>query len=135
MLNRAIRPIYITAQRFQSQAVQKMTRQDVKEFVDSNIAKYPVAVFSKSYCPFCHKAKSALESFKEKYQPGSLEWVEIEKHPDVQEIQDYLNELTGGRTVPRVFIGGKFFGGGDDTEKAWKTGELEKRLKESGALL
>lgn len=31
-----------------------------------------------------------------------------------------LQEITGGRSVPRVFVGGKFIGGGDDTDvSAW----------------
>jgi hypothetical protein len=31
--------------------------------------------------------------------------------PDGAEIQDELQNLTGGRSVPRVFIGGAFVGG------------------------
>ena len=36
-------------------------------------------------------------------------------------------QITGGRSVPRVFIGGKFIGGGDDTVSLSRTG-LEKRV-------
>lgn len=42
--------------------------------------------------------------------------------------------MTGAETVPRVFLDGKCIGGGDDTEKLEKSGELEKKLKEIGAL-
>jgi glutaredoxin 3 len=42
--------------------------------------------------------------------------------------------MTGADTVPRVFIGGECIGGGDDTEKLEKKGELEKKLKQVGAL-
>lgn len=42
--------------------------------------------------------------------------------------------MTGTDTVPRVFLDGKCIGGGDDTEKLDKQGELEKKLKEIGAL-
>ncbi|KAI1692021.1 hypothetical protein DdX_21489 [Ditylenchus destructor] len=38
------------------------------------------------------------------------------------------------RTVPQVFIGGKFLGGGDDSKKGKKDGSLEKKLEEVGAL-
>ena len=37
-------------------------------------------------------------------------------------IQEYLGELTGGRSVPRVFVGGKFIGGGDDTDVSSDSG-------------
>ncbi|KAI1731192.1 glutaredoxin domain-containing protein [Ditylenchus destructor] len=105
---------------------------DAKKFVDNVIASNKVAVFSKSYCPFCHKAKAALTSCN--LAKGALKFLEIESHPDMEQIMDYLNELTGERTVPRVFIGGKFLGGGDATEAAKKDGSLEKKLEEVGAL-
>lgn len=41
-------------------------------------------------------------------------------------IQDYLRELTGARSMPRVFIGGQCIGGGDETTHAARTGELKQ---------
>jgi len=41
--------------------------------------------------------------------------VELDERDDGNAIQDYLGQLTGGRSVPRVFVGGKFIGGGDGT--------------------
>lgn len=70
----------------------------------------------------------------------------------VEEIQNALQGITGGRfvcfllcwvstqlccfdrTVPRVFVGGKFIGGGDDTAKLEASGELKKLLEAAGAL-
>ncbi len=40
-------------------------------------------------------------------------------------IQDYCKELTGARSVPRVFVNGQFIGGCDDTEKL----DNENKLK------
>ena len=37
-------------------------------------------------------------------------------------------ELTGGRTVPRVFIDGKFTGGSDDIAALDRSGELARML-------
>ena len=39
-----------------------------------------------------------------------------------------MGTLTGGKSVPRVFIGGKFEGGGDDMVNKAKNGELKKLL-------
>ena len=36
--------------------------------------------------------------------------------------------------VPRVFIGGKFVGGGDDVKKLQDTGKLKPLLENAGAL-
>ena len=74
---------------------------------------WQVVVWSKSYCPFCTKAKKALECFLTKAQ---YTVVELDERSDGDAIQDALLQLTGGRSVPRVFVGGKFIGGGDDTD-------------------
>jgi glutaredoxin-related protein len=47
-------------------------------------------------------------------------------------VQDALLEVTGGRSVPRVFVGGKFIGGGDDTAAKAASGELLALLKAAG---
>ena len=36
--------------------------------------------------------------------------------------------FTGATSVPRVFIGGKFLGGGDDTVAAGRNGSLKKLI-------
>lgn len=103
-----------------------------KAFVDGLLQSSKVVVFSKSYCPYCHKARAALESVNVK--PDALQWIEIDERKDTDEIQNYLGSLTGARSVPRVFINGEFFGGGDDTAAAAKNGKLAKLLKEAGAI-
>ena len=50
------------------------------------------------------------------------------------QIQDALLKLTGGRSVPRVFIGGKFVGGGDDTAAMGRDGRLKAALVAAGAM-
>ena len=67
----------------------------VKQFVDDAIKDNKVVVFSKSYCPFCKMAKASLN------EAGLKDYlaIEIENRDDCDAIQDYLLELTGGRTV------------------------------------
>ena len=76
----------------------------VKQFVDESIKNDAVLVFSKSYCPYCTKAKRALQKF---LAAAKIKVVELDERQDGAEIQDYLAELTGGRSVPRVFVGGQ----------------------------
>ena len=38
-----------------------------KEFVDEQVKANPVVVFSKTYCPFCKMAKTALNKVGAKY--------------------------------------------------------------------
>jgi hypothetical protein len=58
-------------------------------------------------------------------QPGGSD-------PTIIEIQDALYEVTGARSVPRVFVGGEFIGGGDDTAAKAASGELAAKLKAIG---
>ena len=64
------------------------------DYVKSKITQHPVFVFSKSYCPYCDKAKQALDNLGAKYEVE-----EIESRPDVDDIQTALGELTGARTA------------------------------------
>ena len=69
----------------------------LQKFVDTKIAGKKVVMFSKSYCPFCTKAKTALA--KHNLTEEEYEVIEIENDPNCQEIQDYLLSVTGGRSV------------------------------------
>ncbi|BBG92718.1 Glutaredoxin family protein, partial [Prunus dulcis] len=91
----------------------------IKKTIDSN----KIAIFSKSYCPYCKRAKSV---FKELNQVPYV--VELDERADGRDIQDALGELVGRRTVPQVWVKGKYIGGSDDTVEAYESGELAKLL-------
>jgi glutaredoxin 3 len=55
--------------------------------------------------------------------------MEIENHKDCAEIQNYMSQLTVGRTVPRVFISGECVGGGSEASAVQQSGELKKEFK------
>jgi glutaredoxin 3 len=54
--------------------------------------------------------------------------IELDNREDAQDIQDVLGEMTGARTVPRVFLNGECLGGGTDVKKLYQSGELQKKL-------
>eukprot|EP00208_Stichococcus_sp_RCC1054_P007835 CAMPEP_0206150676 /NCGR_PEP_ID=MMETSP1473-20131121/38418_1 /ASSEMBLY_ACC=CAM_ASM_001109 /TAXON_ID=1461547 /ORGANISM="Stichococcus sp, Strain RCC1054" /LENGTH=103 /DNA_ID=CAMNT_0053548187 /DNA_START=197 /DNA_END=508 /DNA_ORIENTATION=+ len=99
----------------------------VKEFVASTIKDNKVVIFSKSYCPFCHKAKRALGGVLDS---SKITVIELDQRSDGDDIQNELQSLTGGRSVPRVFINQKFIGGGDDTARLASNGELATLVKD-----
>lgn len=100
------------------------------DFVNDITKSNKVAVFSKVYCPYCTMAKSALK------EAGLKEYflMELDEVDDGAAIQDALQKVTGARTVPRVFIGGKFIGGGSEVKDLQSAGKLTKMLQEAGAL-
>ncbi|CDJ53028.1 glutaredoxin, putative [Eimeria brunetti] len=101
------------------------TASEVPKWVDGLIEKHKVMVFSKSYCPYCKAAISALSGLNIK----DMHVEQIEDNPLCDSIQDYLKTKTGARSVPRVFLNGKFFGGGDDTVEGVKSGKIQQLLQ------
>ncbi len=86
-------------------------------------------IFSKTYCPYCTKAKKAFSSI------GATPFViELDGRSDGDAVQDELLKLTGGRSVPRVFVGGTFIGGGDDTHAHAASGKLREMCVKAGLL-
>eukprot|EP00193_Tetraselmis_chui_P009550 CAMPEP_0177769288 /NCGR_PEP_ID=MMETSP0491_2-20121128/10230_1 /TAXON_ID=63592 /ORGANISM="Tetraselmis chuii, Strain PLY429" /LENGTH=99 /DNA_ID=CAMNT_0019286263 /DNA_START=147 /DNA_END=446 /DNA_ORIENTATION=- len=95
-----------------------------KELIESKISENDVFLFGKSYCPHCKRAFAILkEAFGD-----IVKELNIEDRSDCAEIQDELLKMTGGRSVPRVFIKGKFVGGCDDTVSLAKQGKLKALL-------
>ncbi|XP_011870030.1 PREDICTED: glutaredoxin-C4-like isoform X2 [Vollenhovia emeryi] len=94
-----------------------------RDFVTELIAKDSIVIFSKTYCPYCNMAKKVFDSLKKTYTA-----IELDDREDAQEIQDLLGEITGARTVPRVFLNGECLGGGTDVKKLYESGELEKKF-------
>jgi len=97
----------------------------VRQSVDKLIKMNKVMMFSKSYCPYCTKAKKVFKEIGQKY-----ELVELDEDKDGGEMQQYLGEMTGARSVPRVFINGKCIGGGDETASLYRNGKLKTMLAE-----
>ena len=64
-----------------------------------------IKIYTKDYCPFCHRAKMLLDSLNLKYEE-----VEIKSGEKMSQ----LVEKTGMMTVPQIFINEKLIGGCDD---------------------
>lgn len=66
-----------------------------------------VEIYTKGYCPYCHRAKALLQS-------KGVDYVEypIDKQPELRE--KMIARANGGSTVPQIFIDDKHIGGSDD---------------------
>ena len=74
---------------------------NVTATVDNKIKGKKVMVFSKTYCPFCTKAKKVFQQLIEenKLSTEDYEVMEIENDPNCSAIQAYLQKLTGAQSV------------------------------------
>ncbi|KAL8926809.1 MAG: hypothetical protein Q9172_001625 [Xanthocarpia lactea] len=99
-----------------------------------------VAVFSKSYCPYCTASKTLLSDLGAKFYVIEMDQVERPKtnHPHAQhtddgaDLQSALEEISGQRTVPNIYISQKHIGGNSDLQA--KKSQLPNLLREAGAV-
>ncbi|XP_044738397.1 glutaredoxin-C4-like [Chrysoperla carnea] len=101
-------------------AMSSLSAEGVKELISSD----KVVIFSKSYCPYCKMAKEVFDKLKHKYTA-----IELDERNDTDAVQDILGEMTGARSVPRVFVNGQFIGGGTDVKALYESGDLQKKLE------
>ncbi len=79
-----------------------------------------VIIYSKSYCPYCDRAKALCKS-----KNIAFEERDIENKPDEYAA---LKKRTGHMTVPQIFIGEEFIGGFSELSKLDSEGKLEAML-------
>lgn len=102
----------------------------VQERVNGLVEKNDVVVFSKSWCPFCMKAKQVLEAEGVDFVAVELDEMAQE---EADEMQMTLAQMTGARTVPRIFSKGKCLGGCDDLLALQQSGNLAGSLSSDTA--
>ncbi|KAL9659372.1 hypothetical protein QQ045_024178 [Rhodiola kirilowii] len=93
-------------------------------FVQNAIYSNKITIFSKSYCPYCARAKHIFSQLQE--QPYV---VELDLRDDGFQIQEVLLDLVGRRTVPQIFVNGKHIGGSDDLSAAVQSGKMQSLLR------
>ncbi|XP_025944913.1 glutaredoxin 2 [Apteryx mantelli] len=87
----------------------------IQEIISDNC----VVIFSKTTCFYCKMAKKLFEGMNVNYTA-----VELDVNKNGSQFQDILEQMTGGRTVPRVFVNGTFVGGATDTQRLHEEGKL-----------
>ncbi len=80
-----------------------------------------ITIYSKSWCPYCDRAKSLLAS-------KGQEWSEIDVEADPARLSEMIQRSGGRRTVPQIFIGERYVGGFDELAALQGAGELDKLL-------
>uniref|UniRef100_K3XAR2 Glutaredoxin domain-containing protein n=1 Tax=Globisporangium ultimum (strain ATCC 200006 / CBS 805.95 / DAOM BR144) TaxID=431595 RepID=K3XAR2_GLOUD len=102
------------------------------EYIDRVLTDHPVAIFSKSYCPYCHLAKDVMKQAGVPFHVVELD----QKHdePTGSDIQSALATKTGRRTVPNVFLNKESIGGGSDVDALFQSGKLTEMLHAAGVL-
>ncbi|KAI8056180.1 thioredoxin-like protein [Syncephalis plumigaleata] len=101
----------------------------VQALVKDYINEHEVMVFSKTYCPYCSRAKQILQKMiAELGLTVKLFVLELDVEPNGAEIQNALLEISGQRTVPNIYINGKHVGGCDNVIQLQKDPQRQREL-------
>lgn len=96
---------------------------ELKKSVESAIESNKILVYSKTYCPYCTATKDLLGKYGVDYK-----LIELNTTSDGGEVQRALQEISGQRAVPNVFINGEHIGGNSDLQALESKGELRNLL-------
>jgi alkyl hydroperoxide reductase subunit F len=81
-----------------------------------------IKMFSKSYCPYCNRAKKVLDSMELEYTDIDVTNGNTEEFEEAREKEEFY-------TVPMIYIGGKFIGGSLELSELIESGEFEELIK------
>lgn len=82
--------------------------------------KVDVEIYLTRWCPFCHRAKALLDSKQVTYKE-----IDVDTDPALRRT---MEQRSGGRTVPQIFIGGKSIGGCDELYALERQDQLDALL-------
>ena len=83
-----------------------------------------IKMYTTNFCSYCNRAKRILES-------KNLEFEEINIHGSA-EMRDEIEELTGRRDVPQIFIDQAHIGDDDDLAELAFSGKLDEMFNREG---
>lgn len=85
-----------------------------EKFIENLIRSEKICVFSKSTCVYCDRTKELLNGSNLAYRVIELDKNEYCPNNNCSSVIRNLVRMTGHKTVPVIFIDGKFIGGYTD---------------------
>jgi glutaredoxin 3 len=79
-----------------------------------------IQIYTTTYCPYCARAKDLLDKKGVHYQEISVE--------NDSALRQAMEQRSGRKTVPQIFIGDYHVGGCDDLYALEESGKLNKLL-------
>ena len=83
-----------------------------------------ITVYSRSWCPYCVRAKALLDA-------KGVDYVEVDLDREPERLAEMLTRSGGRRTVPQIFFDDHHVGGSDDLYALERAGALNELLEEA----
>jgi cysteine synthase A len=106
---------------------------DALEFLDqtTNDPDNPVVLFALEWCEFCWSVRKMFAEYEIPFLAVDLDSVAYQENNKGGNIRKAIEQRTGLKTIPQVYVGGKHLGGASETFDAVKDGSFAKMLEEN----
>jgi cysteine synthase A len=101
------------------------------EFFDqaTNDADNPVVLFAMEWCEFCWSVRKMFAEYEIPYRSVDLDSVAYQENNKGGNIRKAIEQHTGLKTIPQIYVGGQHVGGATETFDAIKDGSLQELLE------
>jgi cysteine synthase A len=106
---------------------------EAMEFLDqaTNDPDNPVVLFALEWCEFCWSVRKMFAEYEIPYRSIDLDSVAYQDDNQGGKIRKAIEQRTGLKTIPQIYVGGKHVGGASETFDACRDGSLAKMLEEN----
>jgi cysteine synthase A len=106
---------------------------DARDFLDTVTSdnEQPVVLFSLEWCEFSWSVRKMFAHFDIPYRSVDLDSVAYQEGNRGGKIRSAIEEQTGLKTIPQIYIGGQHVGGATELFDAAKDGSMAQLLKEN----
>ena len=113
-----------------------VVEKDAREFLDSVTSdkKQPVVMFALEWCEFSWSVRKMFAHYGIPYRSVDLDSVAYQDNNRGGKIRAAIQEQTGLKTIPQIYIGGQHLGGATELFDAAKDGTMAKLLKENNVV-
>ena len=91
----------------------------------------PVVLFALEWCEFCWSLRKMFADYEIPYRSIDLDSVAYQENDKGGDIRKALEQTTGLKTIPQVYVGGKHIGGATETFDALKDGSFAALLEQN----
>jgi len=111
-----------------------VVEEDAREFLDTTIhdKQQPVVMFALEWCEFSWSVKKMFAHYGIPYRSVDLDSVAYQDGNQGGKIRAAIQEQTGLKTIPQIYIGGKHIGGATELFDAARDGMMAESLKANG---
>jgi len=106
---------------------------DVVEYFDevTGSAEEPVVLFALEWCEFCWSVRKMFAEYEIPYRAIDLDSVAYQKDNKGGNIRKVIEQRTGLKTIPQIYVGGTHVGGASETFDTIKDGSFQKMLEDN----